>query len=136
MSNVNMKGYRVSELHFVANVENGKRIELGNKFSYNVNYSANNTCKAEFSIEVSDKEAPDKFRIKAVCIGIFEYKAGTKKEQVHIETYKELFPYARALITTVTANAGIPPIIIPGIDIESQSIYKFERNMQRPPEND
>ncbi|MDY4898990.1 MAG: hypothetical protein SO125_08565, partial [Eubacteriales bacterium] len=49
-----------------------------------------------------------------------------QKEQVHIDSYKALFPYARAIITTLTANAGIPPIFIPEADIESQSIYRFD----------
>ena len=51
-----------------------------------------------------------------------------KKELIHVETYKELFPYARAMISSLTVNAGIPPVIIPNFDIESQCIYKFGKN--------
>ena len=52
-----------------------------------------------------------------------------EKEKIHVQSFKELFPYARALITTITANSGIQPIIIPPIDIESQDIYRFEKNV-------
>lgn len=125
---VQLKAYKASEIKFVSNLENGTRIELGNKYSYNVNYGNNNVCRGEFTIEVADKANPDKFGIKVVFVGIFEYEEGLEKEKIHVLTFKELFPYARALITTVTANCGIQPIIIPPIDIESQEIYRFEKN--------
>lgn len=125
---VQLKAYKASEIRFVSNLENGTRVELGNKYSYNVNYAQNNVCRGEFTVEVADKENPDKFGIKVVIVGIFEFDEGMEKEKIHVLSFKELFPYARALITTITANSGIQPIIIPPIDIESQSIYRFEKN--------
>ena len=70
----------------------------------------------------------DKFYIKAVMCGIFTYKSDVKKEVLHVETFKEIFPYARTMISSLTVNAGLPPVIIPAFDIESQSIYKFGKN--------
>ena len=128
MAIVQLKGQRVSELEFVNKLENGTRVELGNKYNYSVNYSNENICRGEFSIEVADKEDPSKFSIRAVVLGIFEFDPQTEKERIHVLTFKELFPYVRALITTVTANCGIPPVIIPTIDIEGQEIYRFEKN--------
>ena len=127
MSNIELKAYQASEISFVNKLENGTRVELANKYSYNVGYSTTNTCKGEFTIEVADKNSPEKFFVKIVLAGIFAFSQGMEKERIHVESFKMLFPYARALITTVTSNAGIPPIIIPTIDIESQSIYKFEK---------
>lgn len=129
-SNVTIKGCQAPEISFYNKLENGTRIELGNKYSYNVNYSPNNICRGTFTIEMTDKANPDRFGVKVTVVGIFEFKDGVSKEQLHVETFKEIFPYARALITTVTANAGVPPIIIPNIDIESQNIYKLEKNPQ------
>lgn len=126
---VQLKAYKASQIQFVSNLENGTRVELGNKYSYNVNYANNNVCRGEFTIEVVDKANPDKFGIKAVIIGIFEFEEGMAKEKIHVQSFKELFPYARALITTITANSGIAPIIIPPIDIEAQEIYRFEKNV-------
>lgn len=126
---VQLKAYKASEIQFVSNLENGTRVELGNKYSYNVNYAPNNVCRGEFTVEVADKEHPEKFGIKVVFVGIFEFEEGMEKEKIHVQSFKELFPYARALITTITANSGIQPIIIPPIDIESQDIYRFERNV-------
>lgn len=49
-----------------------------------------------------------------------------QREVIHVQTYKELFPYARTIITTITANAGIPPIILPNMDIENKEIYRID----------
>lgn len=128
MKNITFKAFKASEIEFVNKHENGTRIEFENKYSYNVKYSPNNTCICEFTVEVNDKANKDKFHIKAVVHGIFTYNPESKKEIIHVETYKELFPYVRAMISSLTVNAGIPPVILPNFDIESQSIYKFEKN--------
>ena len=124
MQQVIMKGYKVSELRFVSKLENGTRVELGNRYSY----AQNNMCRGEFTLDVEDKQNPEKFGIHLVLIGVFEFNADLEKERVHVLSFKDLFPYARTIITTVTSNAGIPPVIIPPIDIESQDIYRFEKN--------
>lgn len=129
MRNITFKAFKASEIEFVNKHENGARIEFENKYSYNVKYSPNNTCVGEFTVEVNDKANKEKFHIKAVVLGVFTYNPETKKEVIHVETYKELFPYVRTMISSLTVNAGIPPVILPNFDIESQSIYKFGKNV-------
>ncbi len=129
MRNITFKAFKASEIEFINKHENGTRIEFENKYSYNVKYSANNTCVGEFTVEVNDKANKDKFHIKAVVLGVFTYNPEAKKEIIHVESYKELFPYVRTMISTLTVNAGIPPVILPNFDIESQSIYKFGKNV-------
>ena len=129
MKNITFKTFKASEIEFVNKQENGTRIEFENKYSYNVKYSPNNTCIGEFTVEINDKANKDKFHIKAVVLGIFTYNPESQKEIIHVETYKELFPYVRAMISSLTVNAGIPPVIIPNFDIESQNIYRFEKNI-------
>ncbi len=128
MKNITLKAYRAKDISFANNVENGTKIEFENKYSYNVNYSNNNFCKGEMHIEAVSKQFPDKFFIKVTVEGVFQFEPSVKREIIHVESFKELFPYARALISTVTANAGIPALVVPGIDIESQSIYKYDFN--------
>ena len=125
---VAFKAFKASEIEFVNKYDSGVCIEFENKYSYNVKYSPGNTCVGEFTVEVNDKSNRDKFHIKAVILGVFTYDPEVKKELIHVETYKELFPYARAMISSLTVNAGIPPVIIPNFDIESQCIYKFGKN--------
>ena len=128
MAHVKMQAYKVSRIDF-NNTVNGKvQLNLSNKISHNVKYSKNKTCEAVLSVEVYDKEAPDILNVKATVNGVFTISDDIEKEFVHVETFKELFPFAKALVTTISANAGIPPIIVKNIDIEKQNIYRFEMN--------
>lgn len=129
MPTVNLQGYKVDKIDFVNLMENNSKIALGNKYSYNVQYAKDrNLAKAEFDLEVYHKESPEKFRIHVVVVGFFAYQADEKKELIHAESFKAMFPYVKALITTVTANCGIPPIIIPNIDIDNQEIYRIDNS--------
>lgn len=127
MAAVNLQAYKVDKIEFVNTLENGAKIGLGNKYSYQVQYAVGkNVAKGTFDIEVHDKENPDRFKIHVIIAGIFGYDPDEKKELIHTETFKALFPYAKALITTVTANCGIQPVIIPNIDIDNQEIYRID----------
>ena len=127
MAIVSLQGYKVDKIEFVSKLENGTKITLGNKYSYNVQYAKDrNLARGEFDLEVHDKENPDKFGIHVIVVGFFNFDVSEKKELIHTETFKALFPYAKALITTITANCGIQPIIIPNIDIDNQQIYRID----------
>lgn len=127
MASVNLQAYKVDKIDFVNTTENGTKIALGNQYSYQVKYAVGkNVAKGSFDIEVHDKENPDRFKIHVIVVGIFAYDEKETKEIIHTETFKALFPYAKALITTVTANCGIQPVIIPNIDIDNQEIYRID----------
>ena len=129
MADINLKAYKASEISFVNKHENGTKITFGNKFTYNVRYSNGNVCVGEITAEVFDKENPEKFGIKIVIEGIFEYNTEIKKEQIHVLSFKELYPFAKSIVASTSVNAGVPPIMLPNFDIEGQSIYKFEKNI-------
>lgn len=128
-NNLVFKGFRATEINFVNKCENGTKLEFENKYSYNVKYSTNNICIGELTVDVNDKADKEKFHIHAVIQGMFSFNPEVKRELLHVQTFKELFPYARTMISSLTVNAGIPPVIIPNFDIESQSIYKFGKNV-------
>ena len=125
MSNAQLKAYKVIEITFKNNVQEKTQFKLGNKVSHNVKYGAKGICEAVLTVEVSDKEKPDVLSVKVVVNGIFAINPDVEKEFIHVETFKELFPYAKALVTTITANAGIQPIIVKNVDIENQEIYRW-----------
>ncbi len=126
MTNVQLKAYKVSRITFNNFVQSTVHLKLNNKVSHNVKYTNGSVCEATLCIEVLDKDHPDVLNITVEVKGIFEIKSGVEKEFVHVDTFKELFPLAKALITTITANAGIKPIIVQNIDIEKQEIYRFD----------
>ena len=127
MINAKLKGYRAEEITFINKKKNTSPMEIQTKYSYNVKYTNTGTCRGEMAVEVFDKKEPADFNIKVVFAGFFEFTEAPR-EVLHKETFNVLFPYLRSLITTITANSGIMPIILPMLDIENQSIYKIEKN--------
>ena len=126
MKEFELKLCKVENVQMVNKLPPNVKIELSNKYSYNVGYSKNNICSGEFKAEIFDKNSPDRFRIEVTMKGLFVTEEGISKEQLHVKTYNALFPYVKAFVTNLTVNSGVPPIYIPYIDISNQSIYRVE----------
>ena len=131
---VTLKSVRTEELRFVNKVEGAQvQIHFENKYSYNVKYAketgdGRNRCRGEFYVRICDRDLQDKFMAEATVLGFFEYTGNLTREELHRRTYKELFPYVRALVTSVTSLCGIPPVMIPAVDIDRQDIYSIDMN--------
>ncbi|MGN1418530.1 MAG: protein-export chaperone SecB [Acutalibacteraceae bacterium] len=135
MMNTQLKAYKVGEIVFNNKVHSKVELQLGNKVSHNVKYSGDKLCEAVLTVEVCDKDKPDLLNVKVTVSGLFEILNKVEKEFIHVETFKELFSFAKALITTITANAGIAPIIVKNVDIENQEIYRWNvKNPKKDPE--
>lgn len=126
MKEFELKGTKAEYVEFVNKLPANARIELSNKYSYNVGYSKMNTCVGEFRAEIFDKNSPDTFKLTVVYKGYFTTADGMEKEKLHVGTYSALFPYLKAFVSTLTAVSGIPPVNIPFIDISGQSIYRVD----------
>lgn len=131
MANVTMKAYKVSEIVFNNKVNGKVQLKLSNKVSHNVRYNKNGVCEAFLTAEVFDKENKDVLNVKVTVVGAFSVNSEIEKEFLHVETFKELFPFAKALVTTISANAGVPPIYLQNVDIEKQEIYRFDMNANK-----
>ncbi len=132
MKEFELKLCKVETCEFVNKLPPKEKIELNNKYSYNVGYSKLNTCTGEFRAEITDKNFPERFRLIVTMKGFFVTAEGVSKEILHIKTYDAVFPYVKAFITNLTASSGIPPIYIPYIDISNQSIYRVEIPKKKP----
>lgn len=126
MKDFELKICKVESVDFVNKLPPNTKVELQNKYSYNVGYSKINTCQGEMRAEISDKNAPDRFRIVVVMKGYFIINGEIAKEQLHVKTFDALFPHLKAFVVSLTATAGIPPVYIPYVDISNQSIYRVE----------
>lgn len=126
MASVEMQAYKISEIEFKNKVQGKEHLTFSNKISYNVKYSQKQFCEGALTVEVFDKNKPDTISIRFVLNGAFKIIKDVEKEFLHVETFKELFPIAKSFVVTLTANAGIPPIFLKNIDIESQEIYRME----------
>ena len=132
MNIISLKGYTVKKLRFGADVPSGQKIILNHNFSYNVRYGKNGICVGTFEVKVFDKSAPDKFFVELTLEGGFAFDSSAKREEIHVASFKELFAYARSIVSSVTALCGVTPIIIPQINIENENIYRIETDGLKP----
>lgn len=121
-----MKAYKISKIDFINNLANGTKLELNNKYSYNVKYGQNGVCEGILTVDITDKGGNKDFKISITIQGLFQYETQTPREQIHVATFKEIFPYARVFVSNLTTSAGMPPIMIPPIDMENQEIYRID----------
>ena len=126
MKEFELKLTKVESVEFVNKLPPNTKIELQNKYSYNVGYSKINACQGEMRAEISDKNSPDRFKLIVVMKGVFIFNGEVPKEKLHIKTFDALFPFMKAFVVSLTAGAGIPPIYLPYVDISNQSIYRVE----------
>lgn len=126
MKDFELKLTKVESVEFVNKLPPNTKIELQNKYSYNVGYSKLNTCHGEMKVEITDKNSPDRFRLVVVMKGFFIIKADIPKENLHVRTFDAMFPYLKSYVSNLTCSSGIPPVYIPYVDISNQSIYRFE----------
>lgn len=76
---------------------------------------------SQLEIVVDMKDKDEKFSLRLKIVGFFE--ADENVEQIQLNKFIALnapailFPYVRAFISSLTAQAGIQPIIIPTINL-------------------
>ena len=126
MKAITLRGYKTNDFEYHGHLPSGTQIKLDNKFSYNVRYGKDKICVATLDCSIFDKEDASRFGVHVVLEGMFSYEDGHTREELHVLTYKELFPYARAVVSAATALFGIQPITLPQVDIENQSIYRID----------
>ncbi len=126
MKDFELKLTKVESVDFVNKLPPNTKVELQNKYAYNVGYSKINTCQGEMRAEISDKNSPERFRLIVVMKGFFVINGEIPKEQLHVKTFDALFPHLKAFVVNLTASAGIPPVYMPYVDISNQSIYRVE----------
>ena len=125
MKDLVLKTYRITDIHFRNHSVSAGRTKLETKYTYQVKFGNNNTCRGELKVVVKDQETTDALTIELTLVGIFEIPAEHDKEALHKQTFRELYPYVRAAVSVVTGTTGILPIIIPGVDIDNQDIYRY-----------
>ncbi|AAB98349.1 hypothetical protein MJ_0357 [Methanocaldococcus jannaschii DSM 2661] len=118
--------YIVKHIEFILNEvpEKDEKIRLNVNIDTEIRYNKNEPNKFITIIKITAGEKKD-FAKSPVYLsvevwGFFEVieEAIDKVRQfAEINSVAILFPYVRALISTITANANIPPVILPPINV-------------------
>lgn len=124
-SDLIFEDYEVEKIEFYNNLNfDGKdNINIDLDIDSSINFSDDNSG---FLLKLSVKLFKDAvknnypFSMNLSVIGIFKLDTKNKEK---ISTFAEvngvaiLFPYIRAIISTYTANANVPPLILPPINV-------------------
>lgn len=125
MKDLVLKTYRITDIKFQNHATAAGKARLETKYTYQVKFGNNQTCRGEMKVTVMNKDEPDTLSLEITLVGIFAVPEENDRELIHKESFKELYPYARAAVSTISGSTGILPIMIPNVDIESQDIYRY-----------
>ncbi len=73
------------------------------------------TCKIFEDEDIVQESLP--FSLKITMRGLFECDSNVNIETFQMNAMAIVLPYLRAQITNLTAQAGIPPVILPPINV-------------------
>ena len=135
--NFSFKGITAEELSFKLNhvkLAPDTKLDIKPQFSRQVR-KVNGNEKVNFivlSVKIASTEAePKPFEINVTLVGIFEVDVANESEERSfvIEGTKLIYPYLRAAVTNLTANAYIAPLNLPVLSgpifPEDRDVYKF-----------
>lgn len=134
MVKYNLKGMVFEELsykqRYVSNL--GQKVDIKPHFSRQVRQSNSNDMVNVVALTVtieSTEEEPKPFDIHITLSGIFEFESKPSKKDEHkfvVETTQMLFPYLRAAVTNLTAQAYIAPLNLPVI---TEPLFPEDKNV-------
>jgi preprotein translocase subunit SecB len=114
-------------------------ISLNPDFRRNIRKIDENKALVELTVLIQTKEIQLPFYLEVTIGGLFTLdhweESETKLNQMKNQTIAILFPLVRSLVTVVTANSNIPPLMLPLLDVaalfeESEKRKKFDIHVQ------
>jgi preprotein translocase subunit SecB len=117
----------LKELSFIRKNNIPQKPELTMNFEYNIFISpAKDRLNYELTCEIQDEK--ELFHVRCTMIGIFSVIAGNENMDLadfaRINAPALIFPYVRETIASTSLKAGIPPVIIPPINLNTVKIDK------------
>ena len=119
-----LRGITAEELNYTINrikLDRNAKIEIKPQFSRSVKKVQENDKLYFLNLEVkveSTEDAPKPFNLKVRLVGIFEAEdvnTDEDKQILAISTTEIVYPYLRAAVSSLTANAFINPLMLPVI---------------------
>lgn len=129
-------GYSVDYLIYKDIPDSGENdFQLSPHFKSDVKIIDDNNYDVTLSLSIEPEEnVPAPFELSACLTGHFfyddpdnMYAEGVKHTMITQNTSAILLPYMRALITTITANCNISPVILPILDLTKDGTKETEK---------
>lgn len=113
-------GYKVQSSSFslTAEIEPNKNYKIAPRLSCSVKKSLNRLIVI-FSAELSRGEDPIPFEFKVTSTGTFSLDAGDDPNAFVMKAADATYPFLRQTVGQITGMSGIPPYMLPMIDVET-----------------
>ena len=130
VSVLQFRGYTVNELTYKKcdmPISDG-RLEIHPAFSHKVKQVQDNQYDLELCIQIAPaEEKPAPFELKVSMVGHFSYKEEEgctdevlKDQVLRQNTVAILFPYLRAIVSSLTMTANIPTLTLPTLNFTEE----------------
>ncbi|WP_288447892.1 protein-export chaperone SecB [uncultured Chryseobacterium sp.] len=129
---VNTSFNRETSLEFEDDFELDTQIDINHGFSSENNFVVQFSYKMKLDIKNNDELVPQ-FEYSSTHVAQFETKENEENDPVKIERFANInvaamiFPFIRENVATISAKAGMSPIMIPVINF----IELYERNKNK-----
>lgn len=130
---LDLKVVKTDDITFINHLGPNTSFKLGFQYKHNLHYPAPNVARAELTVTAENTEDKEHFRLSVTEIGVFACPEGMTREAAHVASFEMLFPYVRALVSSITALAGIPPILVPAVRLNEENVMKIEFRPPQPP---
>ncbi len=116
-----LRGITAEELNYTINrikIDPNTKIEIKPQFSRTVRRVQENDKIWFLTLEVkveSTEDSPKPFNLKTRLVGIFEAEEVEDEHELVINMTEIVYPYLRAAVSSITANAFINPLMLPVI---------------------
>lgn len=127
--------YKVDKIEFNLNenykIIQGTSIELNQNLERIISKIDENTLQVTLKYDIynlENKQVP--FTMSIIISSVFSllnWEQESNKEIATVNTVAILFPFMRSLIATITANANVPPYILPVLNV-SAWLDNLEKN--------
>lgn len=121
-SALKFREYIVKEVNFKLNDSFSNRADVPIRFGIEKKIEAiDNRMNVALEVVVFPEAVLNDypFEIKVKIFGIFETIGGQLTEKFETNAIAILYPYVRAIISTYTAQANVPALILPPINVNS-----------------
>ena len=130
---LNFKKYLVNSIDFKYNPEYaGGKANMDIDFGHSVAVRDNEARVSLRCMLFRKAKKEDKpFHLEVHMTGIFEFQTELQGEELYNILRQQginiLFPYLRAVVSNITGNTGLPPIILPLINVNQLIQNQVER---------
>lgn len=119
---VQIQGYKVNKLHMENTVANGTELQLQNQVKYNVNYMDDvHKCVGILSFRITDGNM-NPFEMQIDMVAEFTYDEGDDKADIHTQSFDQIYPFLRQIVSQMAGHCGVPGLMIPIMRLNKDTV--------------